>query len=71
VSASPPRAEIADLASLEQVRALAGRLAGLERIDVLINNAGLVPGDRRSSVSRRPPPATTRPRGNCGSSARR
>jgi retinol dehydrogenase-12 len=47
VSASPPRAEIADLASLEQVRALAGRLAGLERIDVLINNAGLVLGERR------------------------
>jgi len=47
VSASPPRAEVADLASLEQVRALAGRLAGLERIDVLINNAGLVLGERR------------------------
>ncbi len=46
-SASPPRAEIADLASLEQVRGLAGRLAGLERIDVLINNAGLVLGERR------------------------
>jgi len=47
VSASPPRAEIADLASLEQVRGLAGRLDGLERIDVLINNAGLVLGERR------------------------
>ena len=47
VSASPPRAEIADLSSLEQVRGLAGRLAGLERIDVLINNAGLVLGERR------------------------
>jgi NAD(P)-dependent dehydrogenase (short-subunit alcohol dehydrogenase family) len=47
VSASPPRAEVADLASLEQVRGLAGRLAGLERIDVLINNAGLVLGERR------------------------
>ena len=46
-SASPPRAEVADLASLEQVRGLAGRLAGLERIDVLINNAGLVLGERR------------------------
>ena len=46
VSASPPRAEVADLASLEQVRGLAesGRL---ERIDVLINNAGLVLGERR------------------------
>lgn len=47
VSTSPPRAEIADLASLEQVRGLAARLAGLERIDVLINNAGLVLGERR------------------------
>jgi NAD(P)-dependent dehydrogenase (short-subunit alcohol dehydrogenase family) len=47
VGASPPRAETADLASLEQVRGLAGRLAGLERIDVLINNAGLVLGERR------------------------
>jgi NAD(P)-dependent dehydrogenase (short-subunit alcohol dehydrogenase family) len=47
VSASPPRADIADLASLEQVRGLAERLAGLERIDVLINNAGLVLGERR------------------------
>ena len=46
-SASPPRAEVGDLASLEQVRALAERLAGLERIDVLINNAGLVLGERR------------------------
>jgi retinol dehydrogenase 12 len=49
VSASPPRAEVADLASLEQVRGLAGRLAGLERIDVLINNAGLVLGERRGT----------------------
>jgi NAD(P)-dependent dehydrogenase (short-subunit alcohol dehydrogenase family) len=47
VSASPPRAEIADLASLAQVRGLAERLAGLERIDVLINNAGLVLRERR------------------------
>ena len=47
VSASKPRTEIADFASLEQVRALAARLAGLERIDVLINNAGLVSGERR------------------------
>jgi NAD(P)-dependent dehydrogenase (short-subunit alcohol dehydrogenase family) len=43
----PPTVEIADLASLEQVRALAGRLAALERVDVLINNAGLVLGERR------------------------
>ena len=47
VSTAPPRVEIADLASLEQVRGLAARLAGLERIDVLINNAGLVLGERR------------------------
>ena len=49
VSASPPRAEVADLASLEQVRGLAGRLGGLERIDVLINNAGLMLGERRTT----------------------
>jgi NAD(P)-dependent dehydrogenase (short-subunit alcohol dehydrogenase family) len=42
-----PLVEIADLASLEQVRGLAERLAGLERIDVLVNNAGLVLGERR------------------------
>src|SRR5579859_5004948 len=47
VGVPPPRAEIADLASMDEVRALAGRLAGLERIDVLINNAGLVLGERR------------------------
>ena len=46
-SASPPRVEVADLACLEQVRGLAERLTGLERIDVLINNAGLVLGERR------------------------
>ena len=46
-STVPPKVEIADLASMEQVRALAGRLASLERIDVLINNAGLVLGERR------------------------
>ena len=48
-SVSPPRAEVADLACLGQVRGLAGRPAGLERIDVLINNAGLVLGERRIS----------------------
>jgi NAD(P)-dependent dehydrogenase (short-subunit alcohol dehydrogenase family) len=45
--ASPPRLEIADLASMAQVRALAGRLGALERIDVLVNNAGLMAGQRR------------------------
>jgi retinol dehydrogenase 12 len=47
VSTVPPKVEIADLTSMEQVRALAGRLTSLERIDVLINNAGLVLGERR------------------------
>ena len=42
-----PKTEIADLGAMEQVRALAGRLASLESIDVLINNAGLVLGERR------------------------
>jgi NAD(P)-dependent dehydrogenase (short-subunit alcohol dehydrogenase family) len=50
VSGSPVRTEIADLASMEQVRGLAERLAGLERIDVLINNAGLVLGERQVTV---------------------
>jgi retinol dehydrogenase-12 len=45
--ASPPRLEIADLASMAQVRALAGRLGALDRIDVLVNNAGLMAGQRR------------------------
>ncbi len=45
--ASSPRLEIADLSSMAQVRALAGRLGTLERIDVLINNAGLMAGTRR------------------------
>jgi retinol dehydrogenase 12 len=42
-----PRLEIADLASMGQVRALANRLGALERIDVLVNNAGLMAGQRR------------------------
>ena len=49
-SGPPPRVEIADLASLEQVRGLAERLAALERIDVLINNAGLMLGERQVTV---------------------
>jgi len=48
-AAVPPKVEIADLASMEEVRALAGRLRSLERIDVLINNAGLVLGERRGT----------------------
>jgi retinol dehydrogenase-12 len=42
-----PRLEIADLASMAQVRSLAERLGALERIDVLVNNAGLLAGERR------------------------
>lgn len=42
-----PRLEIADLASMEQVRALAARLGTLGRIDVLVNNAGLMAGQPR------------------------
>src|SRR5580700_3083549 len=42
-----PRLEVADLASMGQVRALADRLGALERIDVLVNNAGLLAGQRR------------------------
>ena len=42
-----PQVEIADLASLAQVRELAGRLSALDRIDVLVNNAGLVLGEHR------------------------
>jgi NAD(P)-dependent dehydrogenase (short-subunit alcohol dehydrogenase family) len=46
--APPPKVEIADLARLDQVRALAGRLnQSLDRIDVLINNAGLVLNERQ------------------------
>jgi NAD(P)-dependent dehydrogenase (short-subunit alcohol dehydrogenase family) len=45
-----PALELADLSSLQQVRALAGRLAGLPRIDVLVNNAGLVIYHRQLTV---------------------
>ena len=41
-----PDLELADLASLDQVRDLAARLSQRPRIDVLINNAGLVNGRR-------------------------
>lgn len=47
VAAVPPRLEIADLASMDQVRALAERLAALDRLHVLVNNAGLVLGQRQ------------------------
>jgi NAD(P)-dependent dehydrogenase (short-subunit alcohol dehydrogenase family) len=50
VAASPPRVEIADLASMDQVRSLAERLGTLDRIDVLVNNAGFVAGQRRVTV---------------------
>jgi retinol dehydrogenase 12 len=49
MSTLPPKVEIADFASLEQVRSLAERLSALERIDVLVNNAGLMLGERRVS----------------------
>jgi retinol dehydrogenase 12 len=45
-----PSLELADLGSLEQVRDVAGRLAKLPRIDVLVNNAGLVVGTRQVTV---------------------
>jgi retinol dehydrogenase 12 len=45
--AGMPALEITDLSSMAQVRDLAARLAGRDRIDVLVNNAGLVLGDRR------------------------
>lgn len=42
-------AHVADFASLDQVRALADKLADrYARIDVLINNAGLIAGNRRT-----------------------
>jgi NAD(P)-dependent dehydrogenase (short-subunit alcohol dehydrogenase family) len=45
-----PRLEVADLASMRQVRMLADRLGALERIDVLVNNAGLMTGQRRVTM---------------------
>jgi retinol dehydrogenase-14 len=45
-----PRLEIADFTSMGQVRELARRLAALEHIDVLVNNAGLVAGRRRTTA---------------------
>ena len=45
--AAQPSLELADLSSMQQVRALATRLATLPAIDVLINNAGLVVARRQ------------------------
>lgn len=42
-----PSLELADLSSMDQVRELAGRLAGRPAIDVLVNNAGLVIANRQ------------------------
>ena len=42
-----PQLELADLRELDQVRALAARLADRTAIDVLVNNAGLVVGERQ------------------------
>ena len=49
-AAVAPRFEIADFTSMRQVRDLAGRLEALEHIDVLVNNAGLVAGQRRTTA---------------------
>src|SRR5713101_1778971 len=46
-AASMRQLELADLSSMQEVRDLAGRL---DRLDVLINNAGLVLADRRVSA---------------------
>jgi NAD(P)-dependent dehydrogenase (short-subunit alcohol dehydrogenase family) len=49
-AAGRPGLEIADLSSQQEVRALAARLSRLDRLDVLINNAGLVIADHRVSA---------------------
>lgn len=46
-----PMLELADLASADQVRELANRLGALPRIDVLVNNAGLVAGARQLTAN--------------------
>lgn len=45
-----PALELADLSSMTEVRALAARLARFERIDVLMNNAGLYLDARRTTA---------------------
>jgi NAD(P)-dependent dehydrogenase (short-subunit alcohol dehydrogenase family) len=45
-----PSLFLADLASLAEVRRLAGELAALPRIDVLVNNAGAVHMTRKATV---------------------
>ena len=49
-TAGQPSLELADLSSFQQVRDVAGRLGQLPKIDVLINNAGLVVARRRLTV---------------------
>ena len=49
-TAGQPSLELADLSSLQQVRDVAGRLGQLPKIDVLVNNAGLVVARRRLTV---------------------
>jgi retinol dehydrogenase 12 len=46
-TAGQPSLEIADLSSMQQVRDLAARLSARDRIDVLVNNAGLVLAERK------------------------
>jgi NAD(P)-dependent dehydrogenase (short-subunit alcohol dehydrogenase family) len=46
-SLGTPSLELADLSSMEEVRSLAARLVQLPRLDVLINNAGLVVAKRQ------------------------
>ncbi|HEY7485806.1 MAG TPA: SDR family oxidoreductase [Streptosporangiaceae bacterium] len=46
-AAPPPRLEVADLSSTAQVRDLAARLS---EVDVLVNNAGLILGEHRTTA---------------------
>jgi retinol dehydrogenase 12 len=49
-SGGQPTLELADLSHLQQVRALAARLTRLPRVDVLVNNAGLISARRRTTA---------------------